>query len=213
MGHRCTEGGARKAGRSLERPAGSAEAAPETAMKGRGADEGLGLMMRQASRSNTVGEMSKLDRIDYRILDVLQENGRLPIKSLAEVVGISVSPCWQRVKNLEKAGVIRRYTAEIAIDKLQNILIVLAHVILHRHNRETYKNFERLAQSIPEIIECYEVTGPFDYHMKLVVTGIGRYNEILERFLSTELGVEKYYTYLVTRASKDGQTLRVRDIV
>lgn len=182
-------------------------------MKGRGADEGLGLMMRQASRSNTVGEMSKLDRIDYRILDVLQENGRLPIKSLAEVVGISVSPCWQRVKNLEKAGVIRRYTAEIAIDKLQNILIVLAHVILHRHNRETYKNFERLAQSIPEIIECYEVTGPFDYHMKLVVTGIGRYNEILERFLSTELGVEKYYTYLVTRASKDGQTLRVRDIV
>ncbi|WP_287197930.1 Lrp/AsnC family transcriptional regulator [Mesorhizobium sp.] len=197
----------------MERPAGSAEAAPETAMKGRGADEGLGLMMRQASRSNTVGEMSKLDRIDYRILDVLQENGRLPIKSLAEVVGISVSPCWQRVKNLEKAGVIRRYTAEIAIDKLQNILIVLAHVILHRHNRETYKNFERLAQSIPEIIECYEVTGPFDYHMKLVVTGIGRYNEILERFLSTELGVEKYYTYLVTRASKDGQTLRVRDIV
>lgn len=157
--------------------------------------------------------MSKLDRIDYRILDVLQENGRIPVKSLADLVGISVSPCWQRVKNLEKAGVIRRYTAEIAIEKLQNIQTVLAHVILSRHNRETYKAFERLAQSIPEIIECYELTGPFDYHMKLVVAGMDGYNEILEKFLSPELGVEKYYTYVVTRAAKDGHTLRVRNIV
>ncbi|TGT11105.1 Lrp/AsnC family transcriptional regulator, partial [Mesorhizobium sp. M8A.F.Ca.ET.213.01.1.1] len=60
--------------------------------------------------------MNKLDRMDYRILDVLQENGRLPIKILADRVGISVSPCWQRVKKLEKDGIIRRYIAEIAIE-------------------------------------------------------------------------------------------------
>ncbi|RUW04402.1 winged helix-turn-helix transcriptional regulator, partial [Mesorhizobium sp. M1A.F.Ca.IN.022.05.2.1] len=80
--------------------------------------------------------MIKLDRIDYRILEALQDDGRLPVKRLADIVGISVSPCWQRVKKLEKAGIIRRYTAEIAIEKLQTIQIVLAHVVMIRQNRE-----------------------------------------------------------------------------
>lgn len=169
--------------------------------------------LRQTPPSNKDGEMSKLDRIDYRILEVLQENGRLPVKSIADMVGVSVSPCWQRVKNLEKAGIIRRYTAEIAIEKLQNVQIVLAHVILSKHSREAYEAFERHVQNIPEVVECYEVTGPFDYHMKLLVASMNRYNEILEKFLSAELGVEKYFTYVVTRAAKDERTLRVRNIV
>ncbi|MFC3326118.1 Lrp/AsnC family transcriptional regulator [Mesorhizobium cantuariense] len=157
--------------------------------------------------------MSKLDRIDYRILDVLQENGRLPVTSLAGLVGISVSPCWQRVKHLEKAGIIRRYTAEIAIEKLQRVQIVLAHVILSKHNRGTYEFFERHVQNIPEVVECYEITGTFDYHLKLVVADMDRYSDIVEKFLCPSLGVEKYFTYVVTRAAKNEQTVRVRNIV
>ncbi|RWQ60950.1 Lrp/AsnC family transcriptional regulator [Mesorhizobium sp.] len=157
--------------------------------------------------------MSTLDRIDYLILGVLQENGRLPITSLADLVGISVSPCWQRVKHLEKAGIIRRYTAEIAIEKLQKVQIVLAHVILSKHNRGTYHHFECHVQSIPEVVECYEITGVFDYHLKLIVADMDRYGEIVESFLCPDLCVEKYVTYVVTRYVRNEQTLRVRNIV
>ncbi|AZO75605.1 Lrp/AsnC family transcriptional regulator [Mesorhizobium sp. M1D.F.Ca.ET.043.01.1.1] len=153
--------------------------------------------------------MNKLDRIDYRILEALQDDGRLPVKRLADIVGISVSPCWQRVKKLEKAGIIRRYTAEIAIEKLQTIQIVLAHVVMTRQNRETYAKFERQVRDIPEVVECYEVTGSFDYHLKFIVENMERYNEIVETFLGTAFGVEKYFTYVVTRTAKDEQNVRV----
>lgn len=156
--------------------------------------------------------MAKLDRIDYRILEALQENGRLPITQVANLAGLSVSPCWQRVKRLEEAGVIRCYTAEIAIEKLQEVQIVLAQVVLSPHSREVYRSFESRVRDIPEVVECYEVTGQFDYHLKLIVATMGRYNEILEDLLGASSGVEKYYTHVVTRAAKDSRTVRVRDL-
>ncbi|RWD27515.1 MAG: Lrp/AsnC family transcriptional regulator [Mesorhizobium sp.] len=155
--------------------------------------------------------MTKLDRLDYRILEVLQGNGRIPVKRLAEMVGISVSPCWQRIKTLEKTGIIRRYTAEIAIEKLQSVQIVLAQIILEKHTREAYQVFARGVLDIPEVIECYEVTGSFDYHVKFLITGINHYNEVLERFICATSGVEKYFTYVVTRVTKDEKTLRLRE--
>ncbi|WP_292589501.1 Lrp/AsnC family transcriptional regulator [Mesorhizobium sp.] len=156
--------------------------------------------------------MTKLDRMDYRILDVLQENGRLPIKILADRVGISVSPCWQRVKKLEKDGIIRRYIAEIAIEKLQSIQIVLAKVVLSRQNRDAMAFFERHVCSIPEVAECYEVMGQFDYHIKFVVSSIDRYTEIIERFLTPEFGVERYFTDIVSRVAKEDRTVHLRSL-
>ncbi|RUW67139.1 Lrp/AsnC family transcriptional regulator [Mesorhizobium sp. M2A.F.Ca.ET.067.02.1.1] len=153
--------------------------------------------------------MINLDRIDYRILEALQADGRLPLKQLAKIVGVSISPCWQRVKKLEKAGIIRRYTAEIAIEKLQTVQIILAHVTLSRSSRETYAAFERHVLTIPQVIECYEVTGSFDYHLKFVVVSIKNYNEILETFLSTTFDVEKYATYVVTRTAKDQRAVLI----
>ncbi len=91
--------------------------------------------------------MIKLDRIDYRILEVLQENARLPITRLAVLANLSVSPCWQRVKRLEECGIIRRYVAEIAIEKLQLVQTILAQVVLTRHTREAYRAFEAEALS------------------------------------------------------------------
>ncbi|TIL19595.1 MAG: Lrp/AsnC family transcriptional regulator [Mesorhizobium sp.] len=160
-----------------------------------------------------VSDMNKLDRMDYRILDVLQENGRLPIKILADRVGISVSPCWQRVKKLEKDGIIRRYVAEIAIEKLQSVQIVLAKVALSKHHREALEFFERNMCAIPEVVECYEVMGQFDYHMKFVVSSIDRYTEIVERFLTPEFGVERYFTDIVSRVAKEDRAIQLRSLV
>ncbi|MER9470611.1 Lrp/AsnC family transcriptional regulator [Mesorhizobium sp. M0482] len=153
--------------------------------------------------------MNKLDRMDYRILNVLQENGRLPIKILADRVGISVSPCWQRVKKLEKDGIIRRYIAEIAIEKLQTVQIVLAKVVLSRQNREALEFFERHICAIPEVVECYEVMGQFDYHIKFVVSSIDLYTEIAERLLTPEFGVERYFTDIVSRVAKEDRAIQL----
>ncbi|WIW56717.1 Lrp/AsnC family transcriptional regulator [Mesorhizobium mediterraneum] len=160
-----------------------------------------------------VSDMNKLDRMDYRILDVLQENGRLPIKILADRVGISVSPCWQRVKKLEKDGIIRRYIAEIAIEKLQSVQIVLAKVVLSRQNRDGLNFFERRMCAIPEVAECYEVMGQFDFHIKFVVSSIECYTEIAERFLTPEFGVERYFSDIVSRVAKEDRAVHFRSLV
>ncbi|MER8691045.1 Lrp/AsnC family transcriptional regulator [Mesorhizobium sp. M1136] len=157
--------------------------------------------------------MNKLDRMDYRILNVLQENGRLPIKILADRIGISVSPCWQRVKKLEKDGIIRRYIAEIAIEKLQTVQIVLAKVVLSRQNREALDFFERHICAIPEVVECYEVMGQFDYHIKFVVSSIDLYTEIVERFLTPEFGVERYFSDIVSRVAKEDRAIQFGSLV
>lgn len=156
--------------------------------------------------------MSKLDRIDYRILAALQENGRLRITHLAEMAGVSVSPCWQRVKRLEEAGIIRGYSADIALDRIGDVQTVLAQVVLSRHSREAYTAFERRVDEIPEAVECYETTGQFDYHVKFVVTGIARYNQILEYLLDSKIGVEKYFTHIVTRVAKQTKSPPIRDV-
>ncbi|AZO10863.1 MULTISPECIES: Lrp/AsnC family transcriptional regulator [unclassified Mesorhizobium] len=141
---------------------------------------------------------------------MLQENGRLPIKVLADRVGISVSPCWQRVKKLEKDGIIRRYIAEIAIEKLQSIQGVLSKVVLSRQNRDALEFFERHVCAIPEVAECYEVVGHFDYHIKFVVSSIDRYTEIVERFLTPGFGVERYFTDIVSRVAKEDRAIQLR---
>jgi DNA-binding Lrp family transcriptional regulator len=156
--------------------------------------------------------MSKLDRIDYRILDALQENGRLRITRLAGIAGVSVSPCWQRVKRLEEAGIIRGYSAEIALERIGDFQTFLAQVVLARHSREAYAAFERCVDEIPEAVECYETTGQFDYHLKFIVIGIARYNQILEEFLGAKAGIEKYFTHVVTRVAKQIKAPRIRDI-
>ncbi|TIN60386.1 MAG: Lrp/AsnC family transcriptional regulator [Mesorhizobium sp.] len=78
-----------------------------------------------------------------------------------------------------------------------------------RQNRETYARFERQVRDIPEVVECYEVTGSSDYHLKFIVENMEKYNEIVETFLGTPFGVEKYFTYVVTRTAKDEQNVRV----
>ncbi|MBX5137686.1 Lrp/AsnC family transcriptional regulator [Rhizobium lentis] len=157
--------------------------------------------------------MVKLDRIDYRILDALQENGRLPITQLAAIAGVSVSPCWQRVRRLEESGVIRHYSAEIALDKLFVVQTVFAHVILSNHTRETYDTFEKRIKKTPEIVECCELAGQFDYLLKFIVTDLDRYNLLLETLLDKSVGVEKYFSYVVTRSIKDSRTPRVQDLL
>ncbi len=134
--------------------------------------------------------MSKaLDRIDRRIMRALVENGRLTNTQLAETVGLSAAPCWQRVRRLESEGFISGYTAVLDQSMLGAKETVLLEVTLDRHDDEAVANFGRAMAALPEVIEVYLTTGEYDYFIKVAVEGTQGYADFLQKKLYKIPGV------------------------
>ncbi|MDN7559113.1 MULTISPECIES: Lrp/AsnC family transcriptional regulator [Burkholderia] len=142
----------------------------------------------------------KLDRIDIKILAELQRNGNITNANLAAAVGLSASPCLQRVKRLEATGVISGYGAHINVAKLTSTVSVFTEIMLHDHRREDFVRFEANLRDFDEITECHLVSGGYDYLLKFVVKDIGHYQDVIERLLDRNLGIEKYFSYIVIRS-------------
>jgi DNA-binding Lrp family transcriptional regulator len=142
----------------------------------------------------------KLDRIDLNILAQLQRSGRITNVELADAVGLSPSPCLTRVKRLEQSGYIVGYGAQINLQKLGEFLTVFTEVTLHDHRSTDFANFESKARGIDEILECHLVSGGYDYLLKFVTPGVSRYQEIIERMLEGNFGIEKYFSYIVIKS-------------
>ena len=142
----------------------------------------------------------KLDRIDVKILAELQKNGNITNANLAIAVGLSPSPCLQRVKRLESSGIISGYGAHLNLSKLTSTVTVFTEVMLKDHRREDFIRFEANARELEEIIECHLVSGGYDYLLKFLVGNIGHYQETVEKLLDLNLGIEKYFSYIVIRS-------------
>ena len=144
----------------------------------------------------------KLDAIDIRILATVQECGRVSKTVLAEKVNLSATPCWTRLNRLEKAGIIRGYHAEIAFELIAKMTTVILEVSLKRHHYEDFERFEKRIHKIDEIVECIATGGGVDYIMKLVVSSIDAYQQLVDGLLLENLGIDRYFTYIVTREIK-----------
>lgn len=142
----------------------------------------------------------KLDRIDLNILSCLQQNGRITNLDLAGQVGLSPSPCLMRVKRLEKAGYITGYGAHIGIQKLGDTVTIFTEVTLSDHRSSDFVRFETRIRSINEVIECHLVSGGYDYLLKFMARSIQHYQDTMEHVLSLNLGVEKYFSYIVIKS-------------
>jgi DNA-binding Lrp family transcriptional regulator len=142
----------------------------------------------------------KLDRIDVNILVQLQNDGRMTNVSLAEAVGLSPSPCIQRVKRLEAGGYITGYGAHINLIKLADTITVFTEVTLADHRREDFVRFEASVRHIDEIMECHLVSGGYDYLLRFIVRSIAHYQELIENILDKNIGVEKYFSYIVIKS-------------
>ena len=142
----------------------------------------------------------KLDRLDLRILAQLQKNGRMTNVDLADAVGLSASPCLIRVKRLEQAGYIGGYSAQIRMDKLGDILTVFTEVTLEDHHREDFARFEKAVYAIDEIVECHLVSGGYDYLLKFITRGVNHYQELMESLLERNIGIEKYFSFIVIKS-------------
>ena len=123
------------------------------------------------------------DAIDRRILEVIQEEARISNAELAARVGLSPSPCWRRVRALEDAAVIRRYVTLVDAEAIGLPINVFATVTLEKQVERALERFERAVAERPEVMECYLMTGEFDYLLRIVVPSLGAY----ERFLMDHL--------------------------
>ena len=142
----------------------------------------------------------KLDRLDIRILCQLQKNGRITNVDMANAVGLSPSPCLIRVKRLEKAGYIGGYGAHLRLDKLGDTLTVFTEVTLGDHRREDFTRFELSIRDIDEILECHLVSGGYDYLLRFITRGVNHYQSIIEGLLERNIGIEKYFSYIVIKS-------------
>ncbi len=146
---------------------------------------------------------AKPDAIDLRILSVLQNEGRLTKAALAERVGLSPTPCWERLRRLETAGYICGYRANIALEKLASLTTVLVEVTLKEHRYQDFELFERHVRRIDEIVECHATGGGIDYLLKIMVRDVDAYQRLIDDLLVADIGIGRYFTYIVTRAVKD----------
>ena len=146
--------------------------------------------------------MTRLDGIDLKILTTLQAEGRITKAALAEAVSLSPTPCWERLKRLEKAGLIKGYRAEIDLDKLGRPATILVEVTLKQHRYDDFQRFENAILKIEEVVECYATGGGIDYLLKVVAPSIDAYQRLIDRLLLAEIGIDRYFTYIVTRAVK-----------
>ncbi|OLQ90288.1 AsnC family transcriptional regulator [Vibrio panuliri] len=148
----------------------------------------------------------KLDRYDIKILQILQHSGRITKSQLAEQINLSVSPCWERVKKLEQAGIIEGYGAKINLASSDNPTLVMVELALKQHSADAFRRFEQLVSNTPLVTECYATGGGVDYLIKFQCKDIDQYQRCIDQWLDSDVGIERYYTYIVTKTVKRQQT-------
>ncbi|OHB26483.1 MAG: transcriptional regulator [Phenylobacterium sp. RIFCSPHIGHO2_01_FULL_69_31] len=125
-----------------------------------------------------------LDTIDRRILRELQKDATIPIAELAQVVGLSQTPCWKRIKRLTDAGIITSRVALLDRSKLDLGLAVFVSVRTNRHDQEWLDAFAGAAASMPEVVEFYRLSGDTDYLLKVLVRDIAAYDAFYKRLIA-----------------------------
>lgn len=129
----------------------------------------------------------ELDAADLRLLACLQQDGRISATELAEKIGLTTSPCLRRLRLLEAAGVIRGYTAQVDQVKVGLPVSVFVSIKLERQSEEAMARFEQAVRRCPEVLECYLMTGPRDYLLRVVARDLADYERFVKETL-TRLG-------------------------
>lgn len=148
--------------------------------------------------------MTKLDSTDIRILEVLQENSHLTTKELAAKVNLSPSPAFERQKRLERDGYIDHYMAVVDPEKVGNGLLVLCGITLRQHSKRLGAEFVEAVNHIPEIVECWNTSGDYDFIMKIYVSDMKRYQDFVLNTLGVVESIGSLHSFFVIGTVKSG---------
>jgi len=144
-----------------------------------------------------------IDKIDRSLLNLLQSNTKLNTKELAQKVGLSVTPTYERIKRLEKQGYIKHYVAILDRKLIDKNLMVISFVSLILHSRDMQIEFEKSVIEYPEVIECFHVTGSYDYQLKVVVSDMEEYQSFIKNKLSSINNIANVQSSFVMSSLKD----------
>jgi Lrp/AsnC family leucine-responsive transcriptional regulator len=147
--------------------------------------------------------MRELDRIDRKILDSLQKDGRLTMTELAQKVGLSATPCTERVRRLEREGVITGYHARVNPQALGKNLLVFVEIKLSSKSGDVFDRVKKALLFVPEVMECHLVSGDFDYLIKARITEMGEYRQLLANILLKLPAAVESRSYVVMEEVKE----------
>jgi Lrp/AsnC family leucine-responsive transcriptional regulator len=153
--------------------------------------------------------VSEIDRIDKAILRELQSDGRMANVELSRRVGLSATPCLERVKRLEKQGYIKGYAAILSPELLGASLLVFVEIRLTRTSPDVFDEFKKSVIDLPQVLECHLVSGDFDYLVKARVADMKAYRRLLGETLLTLPGVSASRTYVVMEEVKESICISV----
>lgn len=146
----------------------------------------------------------KLDERDIAILKVLSSEGRITKAALADRVGLSATPCWERIRNMEAAGLIEGYGVRIGLKKLGPHVTLFVAAELKDHTAASFRGFEEAMQRYDEVTGCWALGGGFDYLLQIVTRDIDTYQRLIDAMLDARIGLARYFTYVVTKPVKPG---------
>lgn len=147
-------------------------------------------------------QISSLDPIDHRILDFIQQDGRITNQALAQACNLSPAACFDRVKRLRQRGVVRGYTALLDPEQLGCGLMIFVEVLLDRTTDDVFTAFANHVKQVPQVLECHMVAGGFDYLLKVRVADMPAYRMFLGDILTAMPGVRETRTYAVLEEVK-----------
>lgn len=147
-------------------------------------------------------ESKRLDDVDRKILNILQVNSRITVRELSEKLNLSTTPIHERVKKLEKNGFIKKYIALINPKLIGKKLTVYISVSLHDHTKEVIDVFEKQMEVLDEVMECYYISGNYDFLLKVQCADMDDYHQFITQKFSTIKNITQFYSSFVMAEAK-----------
>lgn len=149
-----------------------------------------------------MSQKDSLDRIDLKILQVLQEDAQIKNRDLADRVALSPSACLRRIRDLEERGFITGYRAHVAIDRIRAVTIVIAQVSFGLHSTQQFSGFDDWVRKTPEVVESVRISGHYDYLLRVVVSDIHDWKRIMREMTDQDFGIEKIVSSFLMESMK-----------
>lgn len=151
----------------------------------------------------------KLDHIDYKLIEMLQHNCKQTTKELADQLNLSTTAVYERIKKLEKQNIITDYVAIVNKDKINRSFMAISHIKIKSHSKDAILRFEKKVDQIPEVLECFHVSGEYDYILKIGVQDMEAYREFMLSKLTTMEEVQSTHSMFVIKEVKNLKTYQI----
>jgi Lrp/AsnC family transcriptional regulator len=149
-----------------------------------------------------------MDKVDIKILDLLQNNSDLTIKEISDAANVSTTPCWKRINKLKKQGIIKKTIAIIDQEKVQLNTTVFVFITIESHDKNKINMFSKSVKTLPEIVECHRLSGAVDYILKAIVKDIAAYDNFYKRLIG-DLSFIKVTSSFVIESIKQTNALPI----